>query len=70
VVMIGWRGLAAADPIKNVSIGAVEQRLVTVELSLVKPGEMSVGKAAKNQVALSRPAVPGTEEQPLPTNFG
>jgi hypothetical protein len=40
-----------------------------VELRLVKPGEMSVGEAAEDQVALARPAVPGTEQQPLAANF-
>jgi len=69
VVFEGRRG-AAGDPIEDVGVGALEQRLVTVELRLVKPGEMSIGETAKDQVALARAAVPGAEQQPLAENPG
>lgn len=60
VVFRGW-GDPAGDPIEDVGVGAIEQCLVVIELSFVKPGEMSIGKTAENQVALPRPAMPGTE---------
>ena len=70
MVVFGGRRGAAGDPIEDVSIGAVEQRLVAVELRLVKPSQMRIGEAAEDQVALARPAVPGTEQQPLAANLG
>ncbi len=70
VVVFGGRRGAAGDPIEDVGVGAVEQRLVAVELGLVKPGQMGVREAAEDQVALSRAAAPGTEQQPLAANFG
>ena len=69
MVVLGGRRDAAADPIEDVGVGAVEQRLVIVELRLVKSGEISIGEAAEDQVALPRPAMPGTEQQPLAANF-
>ena len=50
------------DPVENVGVGAVEKCLVAVELCLVKPRQMRIGEAAEDQVALLRPAVPGTEQ--------
>ena len=70
MVVFGGRRGAAGDPIEDVSIGAVEERLVVVELRVVKPGEMRIGETAEDQVALARPAVPGTEQQPLAANLG
>ena len=70
VVVFGGRRGAAGDPIEDVGVGAVEEGLVAVEQRLVKPGEVSVGEAAEDQVALARAAVPGTEQQPLAANFG
>lgn len=69
VVFGGWWG-AAADPVEDVGVGAVEERLVAIELRLVKPGQMRVGKATEDQVALPCAAVPGTERQPLAANLG
>ena len=70
MVVFGGRRGAAADPIEDVGIGAVEQRLVAVELGLVKPGEMRIGETAEDQIALARPAMPGAEQQPLAANLG
>lgn len=70
VVVFGRRGGAAADPVEDVGVGTVEQGLVAVEFSLVKPGEVLVGKAAENQVALARSAMPGPEQQALAANLG
>ena len=64
VVFGGQRG-AAGDPIEDVGIGAVEQRLVATELRLVKPSQMRIGKAAEDQVAFPRTAMPRTERKPL-----
>lgn len=69
MVVFGGRGGAAGGPVEDVGVGAVEQRLVSVELHLVKPGEMRIGETAEDQVALARPAVPGAEQQPLAANF-
>ena len=60
----GWRG-AAGDPVEKVGVGAFEQRLVAVELAVVEAGKMGIGKTAENQVTLPRPAMPGTEREPL-----
>ena len=65
MVMLGRRGGAAGDPVEEVSVGAFEQSLVAVELALVKAGEMGISKAAEDQVALPRAAMPGTEREPL-----
>jgi hypothetical protein len=59
----GVRRGAAGDPIEDVGVGAVEQRLV-------KPGEVSVGEAAEDQVALARAAMPGTKQHSLAANLG
>jgi hypothetical protein len=69
VVVFGGRGGTAGDPIEDVGIGAVEQGFVAAELTLVKPGQVLIGKAAEDQVALARAAVPGTEQQPLAANL-
>ena len=68
VVMLGRRLCAAGDPVKKVGIGTFQQGLVAVELAVVKAAEMRVGKAAEDQVALPRAAMPGTEREPLPAN--
>lgn len=70
VVVLGRRAGAAGDPIEDVGIGAVEEGLVAVELSLVEHREMRVGEAAKDQIALAGAAVPGAEQQPLAANVG
>ena len=61
VVFAGRRG-AAGHPIEDIGIGAVEQRLEAIELRLGKPGEMRIGEAAEDQVALARPTMPGAEQ--------
>jgi hypothetical protein len=70
VVVFGCRRDTAGDPVENVGIGAVEQRLVAVELHFVKAGHMRIRKSAEDQVALARAAVPGAERQPLAANLG
>ncbi len=70
MVVFGWWDGAAGDPIEDVGVGAVEQRLEKVELRLVESGEIGIGKAAEDKIALPRPAMPGTEQQPLAANVG
>ena len=60
-MVVLWRRLGLArDPIEDVGVGAVEQCLVAIELAIVKPRQMRISKSAEDQVALLRPAVPGT----------
>ena len=63
--MLRRRGGTAGDPVKEIGVGAFEQRLIAVELAIVESGEMSIGKAAEDEVTLPRPAMPGTEREPL-----
>jgi hypothetical protein len=65
VVVLRRRRGPTGDPVEDVGVGAVEQCFVAIELRLVKPRQMRLGKAAEDQVAFTRPAVPGTEQQPL-----
>ena len=65
MVMLRRRGCATGDPIEEIGVGAFEQRLVAVELAVVELGEVGIGKAAKDEVALPRPAMPGAEREPL-----
>jgi len=65
MVMSGWRGGAPADPVKQVGVGTFQQRLVAIELNTVETGEMGVGKAAEDEIALARPPMPGTEQKAL-----
>ena len=65
VVVFGrWRG-AAGNPIEDVSVRAVEESLVAVELAFVKAAQIRLRKAPEDQVALARAAMPGTEQQTL-----
>ena len=70
MVMLGRRHCTARNPVEKVGVGAFEQRLVAVELALIKAGEMSIGKVAEDQIALPRAAMPGTEREPLAANVG
>ena len=42
----------------------------TIELRLVKPDQVGIGEASKDQVAFARAAMPGSEQQPLAANLG
>ena len=68
--MFGRGKAAAGNPVKDVRVGTIEQGLVAVELRLVKPSQMLIGKAAEDQIGLARAAVPGSEQQPLAANLG
>ncbi len=64
------RRRAAADPVEQVGVIAFEQRLVAVELAGVEAAEVSLGEPAENEVALSRAAMPGPEQEALAANVG
>ena len=65
VVMLGWRGGAAGDPVEEVGVGAFKQRLVAIELAVVEGSEVGIGKTTEDQIALPSAAMPGTERKPL-----
>ena len=70
VVVFGRRGRAPRDPVEDIRVGAIEQRLVAVKLTLVKSGQVRIGEAAENQITLARPAMPGSKQQALAANLG
>jgi hypothetical protein len=70
VVVFGRGSGAAGNPGEYVWVGTVEQGLVALKLRLVKPGQVLIGKAPKDQVGLARAAVPGTEQQSFSANLG
>src|SRR5258705_11402664 len=63
VVVLFGCSEATDDPIEQVRIGALEQSLETVELGAVEICEMDIGKPAKNEVALLRPAMPAPKQE-------
>ena len=69
VVVFGRRGRSAGDPIEDVGVGAIEQGLKAVELTLIKSGQVRIGKAAENQIALARSAMPGSKQKALAANL-
>ncbi len=70
MVICRRRRCPATDPVEQIGVGAFEQCLVAVELARVEAGEMGLGKAAEDQVALARAAVPGPEQQTLAADVG
>ena len=58
MVIVGWWGGTAGDPVEEVGVGAFEQYLVAVELAVVEAGKMRIGKATEDQVAFPRAAMP------------
>ena len=70
VVMLGWRDGSAGNPVEEVGVGAFEQCLVAVELALVEAGEVGIGKATEDEVALPSAAMPGAEREPLAADVG
>jgi hypothetical protein len=66
VVILGRRRRrAAAQPVEEIGVVAFEQRLVAIELTHIKSGEVIFGKPAQNKIALTSPAVPGPEQEAL-----
>ena len=63
--MLGRRHCTTGDPVEEVGVGAFEQCLVAVELAVIEANKMRIGKAAEDQVAFPRTAMPRTERKPL-----
>jgi hypothetical protein len=63
VVMFGRRIADAEDPVKQVGVGAIEQRLKSPELTAVQGLEGVLGEPAKNEVAFLRPAMPAPKQE-------
>ena len=68
MVMLGRRRDAAGDPVEKIGVGAIDQRLVAVELTVVEAGKVRIGKATEDQIALPSATMPGTERKPLAAN--
>ena len=59
VMIMFRRRIADAEyPVKQVGVGAIEQRLKSPELTAVQGLEGAVGERAENEVAFLRPAMP------------
>jgi hypothetical protein len=65
VMIMFWRRIVDAEyPVKQVGVGAIEQRLKSPELIAVQGLEGVLGERAEDEVAFLRPAVPAPEQQP------
>jgi hypothetical protein len=65
VMIMFRRRIADAEyPVKQVGVGAIEQRLKSPELIAVQGLEGVLGERAEDEVAFLRPAVPAPEQQP------
>jgi hypothetical protein len=64
VVVLRRRRAAAGDPIEQVGVGTVEQRLEAVELAAVQPGKGGFAECAENEVGLLYPSMPAAEQEP------
>ena len=52
----------AEDPVKQVGVGAIEQRLEAPELTAVQSLEGALSERAENEVAFLRPAMPAPKQ--------
>ena len=68
--MFGGRSAAPADPIEKIGIRAAQEGFIPVELIFVKAGQVLLGKAAEDQIALACSAMPGMKQKPLAANLG
>jgi hypothetical protein len=67
VMIMFRRRIADAEyPVKQIGVGAIEQRLKSPELIAVQGLERVLSERAENEVAFLRPAVP-TAKQEAPT---
>jgi hypothetical protein len=65
VVIMFRRRIADTEyPVKQVGVGAIEQRLKSSKLTAVQALEGVFGERAENEVAFLRPAVPTAKQQP------
>ena len=52
----------AEDPVEQIGIGAIEQRLEAPELTAVQSLDGTLSKRAENEVAFLRPAMPAPKQ--------
>src|SRR5258705_4867018 len=52
----------AEDPVKQVGVGAIEQRLEAPELTAVQSLDGALSERAENEVAFLRPAMPAPKQ--------
>src|SRR5262245_11522472 len=64
VIVFRWRRAAAEYPVKQIRVGAIEQRFELVELGAVQALETFISEHAENHVVLLRSAMPAPEQQP------
>src|SRR6267154_3847395 len=66
VVAMFWRRITdAEDPVEQIGVRAIEQRLESPELIVVQGREGVLGERAENEVAFLRPAMPAPKQQAL-----
>jgi hypothetical protein len=70
MIVLCRRRHPAADPVEQIGVTAFEQPFITVELVGIEAIEMRLGKAAKNQVALTRSTMPRPEQQTFAADIG
>jgi hypothetical protein len=63
MVMFRRRIADAEYPVKQVGVGAIEQRLKSPELTAVQALEGVLGERAENEVAFLRPAMPAPKQE-------
>jgi hypothetical protein len=64
VMIMFRRRIADAEyPVKQVGVGAIEQRLKPPELIAIQALEGVLGERAENEVAFLRPAVPAPKQE-------
>src|SRR5258705_13624456 len=65
VVMFRRRITDAENPVEQIGVRAIEQRLESPELIVVQGRERVLGERAENEVAFLRPAMPAPKQQAL-----
>jgi hypothetical protein len=64
VVVMFWRRITdAEDPVKQIGVGAIEQRLKSPELIAVQGRERALSERAENEIAFLRPAMPAPKQE-------
>jgi hypothetical protein len=64
VMTMFWRRIADAEyPVKQIGVGAIEQRLESPELIAVQGLEGVLSERAEDEVAFLRPAMPAPEQE-------
>jgi len=64
VVVMFWRRITdAEDPVKQVGVRAIEQRLKSPELTAVQRLDRVFSERAENEVTFLRPAMPAPKQQ-------